>query len=150
MKLSRLAIALYMGIVFASGGVLGWFGQKTYTESTVGVKQATKDPQEFRKRILAETQRRLQLTPDQVMKYTIILDDTRAMQDALYQRHMSEPLKEYFADPERQKIREGQIDRVREILDPTQKVEYEQMRKEREEKRQQEKKDGGGKRGPGF
>ncbi len=78
MKLSRLAIALYMGVVFASGGVLGWFGQKTYTESTVGVKQATKDPQEFRKRLVAEYQRRLQLTPDQVTKLTIILDDTRA------------------------------------------------------------------------
>ncbi len=36
------------------------------------------------------------------------------------------------------------------MLDPQQKIEYEQMRKEREEKRQQEKKDGGGKRGPGI
>ncbi|HEY4364523.1 MAG TPA: hypothetical protein VGN17_26395 [Bryobacteraceae bacterium] len=146
MKLSRLAIALYMGIVFASGGVLGWFGQRTYHETTVGQKQAAKDPQEFRRRVIAETERRLKLTSDQVMKYTIILDDTKALQDALYQRHM----KEYFADPERQKIRETQIERMKGMLDSQQQGEYEQMRKERELERQQQKKDGSGKRGPGF
>jgi len=148
MKLSRLTIALYMGIVFVSGGVLGWFGQKTYTESTVAPKQVSKDPREFTKRLLAEYQRRLQLTPDQVTKLTLILDDTRAQSNVNFQAQLKEAREK--SEPEFQRIRQAQIERVREMLNPQQKVEYEQMRKEREEKRQQEKKDGGGKRGPGF
>jgi hypothetical protein len=146
MKLSRLAIALYMGIVFASGGVLGWFGQRTYHETTVGAKQATKDPQELRKRIIAEYQRRLQLSPDQETKLTIILDDTRAQFGIVFQAQQKESRAK--AEPEYQRIRQAQIERVREMLSPQQKIEYEQMRKEREEKRQQDKKDG--KRGPGI
>jgi hypothetical protein len=147
MKLSRLAIALYMGIVFASGGVLGWFGQKTYTESTVAPKRVSKNPEEFTKRLVAEYQRRLQLTPDQVTKLTIILDDTRAQANINFQAQLKDAREK--SEPEFQRIRQAQIERVQEMLNPQQKIEYEQMRKEREEKRQQEKKDGG-KRGPGI
>jgi C4-type Zn-finger protein len=146
MKLSRLAIALYMGVVFASGGVLGWFGQKTYTESTVAPKRVAKNPKEWSERLVAEYQRRLQLTPDQVTKLTIILDDTRAQSNILFQAQLKEAREK--SDPEFQRIRQGQIERIQGMLSAQQNTEYEKMRKERELQRQQDKKDG--KRGPGI
>ena len=146
MKLSRLSIVLYMGIVFASGGALGWYGQRFYYESEVRPKQIKSDPKEMRKRIIAEYQRRLSLTADQVTKLEIIFDDTRAQQDQVFQKQLKESFEK--TQPERQQIRETYADRIREILNPQQKIEYEQMRKEREEKRQQGK--DGGKRGPGI
>jgi C4-type Zn-finger protein len=146
MKLSRLTIALYMGIVFASGGVLGWFGQRLYTESTVAPKQVSKDPREFTKRLLTEYQRRLQLTPDQVTKLTVILDDTRAQSNINFQAHLKEAREK--SEPEFQRIRQAQIERIQDMLNAPQKIEYEQMRKERELQRQQKK--DGGKRGPGV
>ena len=53
MKLSRSAIAFYFALVFASGAILGVFGQRLYTATTVNAN-ATKNPQEFRKRVIAE------------------------------------------------------------------------------------------------
>ena len=147
MKLSRLSIALYMGIVFLSGGVLGWFGQRTYTESTVAPKRIAKNPEEFTKRLVTEYQRRLQLTADQVTKLTVILDDTRAQSNIIFQAQLKESREK--SEPDMQRIRQAQIEHIQEMLSAPQKIEYEQMRKEREEKRQQREKDGG-KRGPGI
>lgn len=148
MKLSRAAIALYVGLVFASGGVLGWFGQKLYHESAVAPKQVKNDPKEFRKRLIDEYQRRLSLTPDQVTKIGIILDDTLAQFNVVNQREKQEVREKDI--PEFQRIRQGQVEKIREMLTPEQRVEYEKMRTEREQQRQQKKESGGGGRGPGL
>ncbi len=68
MKFSRAAIAFYIGLVFASGVVLGVFGHRLYAVSTVSQQSATKTPEEFRKKVMAEYQSRLKLTDDQVAK----------------------------------------------------------------------------------
>ena len=46
MKLSRATIALYVGLVFVSGAVLGFFGNRLYTASTVSASKSgsTKAP----------------------------------------------------------------------------------------------------------
>ena len=77
MRFSRGAIAVYVGLVFASGAVVGVFGQRLYTASSVSAK-TTRNPEEFRKRILATMERRLSLTPDQESQVNVILDATRA------------------------------------------------------------------------
>ena len=56
MKIPRGAVAMYVGLVFASGAVLGAFGQRLYTASSVSAK-TTRNPEEFRKRVLATMQR---------------------------------------------------------------------------------------------
>ncbi|HWZ34034.1 MAG TPA: hypothetical protein VNX18_22000 [Bryobacteraceae bacterium] len=133
MKLSRAAIALYVGLVFASGLVLGAFGQRLYTASVVVPRQRP-NPEEFRKRIVAEYQSRLKLSPDQVGKLNQILDDTRA--------RMEETRKSMR--PAYQKIHEEQVAKIREILAPEQLSEYDKMRKEREEREQHQKQSGRG------
>ncbi len=77
MKLSRGAIALYVGLIFASGLVLGAFGERLYTVSSVVARQRP-DPEEFRKRIEAEYQSRLKLTPQQMSRLNVILDETHS------------------------------------------------------------------------
>jgi Spy/CpxP family protein refolding chaperone len=126
MKLSRSAIALYVGLVFASGAVLGAFGHRLYTVSTVSAK-TTKNPEEFRKRYLAEMERRLVLTPEQLSKVNAILDETRSRFHEVNER----------TKPELQAIRLEQQDKIRALLNPTQQAEYEKMRKEREERQKQ-------------
>ncbi|SRR5579883_2702799 len=124
MKLSRATIALYVGLVFASGLVLGAFGEKLYTASTVAAKQRP-NPEELRKKIVAEYESRLKLSPDQVSKLNQIMDETRARMEETRQKMR----------PAYQKIHEDQVAKVREILTADQQAEYDKMRKEREEQR---------------
>ena len=126
MKLSRAAIAMYVGLVFASGLVLGAFGEKLYTASVVSAKQRP-NPEEFRKKVMAEYESRLKLTPDQVAKVNQIMDETRTRMEET-RRSMR---------PAYQKIHEDQVAKMREILTPDQQAEYDKMRKEREDRQKQ-------------
>ncbi|HEX5430839.1 MAG TPA: hypothetical protein VFW83_02635 [Bryobacteraceae bacterium] len=141
MKLSRAAIALYVGIVFASGGVLGFFANRLYTASTVSAK-ATKNPDDFRKNYVAEMQRRLQLSSDQVQRLNIALDESLGrFNDA--RSKMKQNLRDSY---------KLQVDQINAILTPAQQQEYAAMRKERQA-RQKQRQEQGQKKGrgrPGF
>jgi hypothetical protein len=138
MKLSRSAIALYVGLIFASGAVLGVFGNRLYNASTVSAK-APASPDEFRKMVVAEYKRRLQLSEDQVLKVNLILDETQAQVKEIHAK----------TDPALKAVHDNQIEHMTEILTPAQRTEYETMRKERQEQRQKQRggRPGGG---PGF
>jgi Spy/CpxP family protein refolding chaperone len=135
MKLSRGAIVIYVGLVFLSGAVLGAFGHNLYVVSSVNAK-ATKNAEEFRKRVVTEYQGRLKLTQDQVAKLNEIMDETRASVDEARQK----------MKPTYQRIHEEQTAKIRAMLSPEQQAEYEKMIKEREERRKQS----GHLSGPGF
>ena len=138
MRLSRGAIALYVGLVFACGVVLGTFGDRLYNASVVVAKPAaTKNPEEFRKRIIAEYQSRLKLTDQQVLKLNSIMDETRARVEETRQK----------MKPAYQKIHDEQNDKIRALLTEDQQLEYDKMRKEREQRARQ---NPGRGPGPGF
>jgi Spy/CpxP family protein refolding chaperone len=138
MRFSRGAITLYVGLVFACGLVLGAFGDRLYNASAVVAKPAaTKNPEEFRKKIIAEYQSRLKLTDDQVAKLNAIMDETRSRVEETRQK----------LKPAYQKIHEEQSEKVRALLSPDQQIEYDKMRKEREQRDQQKASHGPG---PGF
>ena len=126
MKLSRAAITLYLGLVFASGALLGVFGHRLYTVSAVSAK-ATKNPEEFRKRTIAEMQSRLKLTGPQVDKLNAIMDETRARVEEARQKMR----------PAYQSIHEEQSAKIRAMLTPDQQTEYDRMRQERENRQKQ-------------
>ena len=126
MKLSRGAIAMYVGLIFASGLVLGAFGDRLYTASTVVARQRP-NPEEFRKKIVAEYESRLKLNPDQLARLNVILDETRG--------RMEETRK--TMRPAYQKIHEDQVAKIRDILTADQQAEYDKMRKEREQHQKQ-------------
>jgi Spy/CpxP family protein refolding chaperone len=135
-KLSRLTIALYVGLIFACGVVLGVFGHSLYAVTTV-VSKTNPKPEELRKKRLAEMQTRMKLSDEQVAKINSIMDETRAKFHEVRERYR----------PEMDALENAQRDKVRSILSQEQQAEYEKMLKERE---QQQKHDGGRGPGPGI
>jgi len=135
MNFSRKSIALYVGLVFVSGGVLGVFGDRLYTVTTVTkAKNAKQSPEEFRLRYIGFMQKRLNLTEPQVAKLGLIFDETRARMNEIHERTV----------PEQQEIQKEQTEKTRDLLTPAQQAEYEIMLKERREKKK-----GGSRNGPG-
>ena len=138
MNFSRKTIALYVGLVFLSGAVLGVFGDRLYTVTTVASKgkNAPKpSPEEFRRGYLGFMQKRLSLTDPQVTKLGLILDETRARMNEVHERTI----------PEQQEIQKSQSEKIRALLTPAQQSEYDQVVKERRERM----KKGGPRGGPG-
>jgi hypothetical protein len=152
MKLSRATIVFYVGLVFVSGAVLGFFANRLYSASAVTAltggtfynptqtaKNSPPTPEEFRKLLMGEYQKRLQLTDDQVQRMDLILDESQAQVKAVHAR----------MDPELDAVRANQITRMNLMLTPAQQTEYEKMRKERQDRQKQQKR-GGRSGGPGF
>jgi Spy/CpxP family protein refolding chaperone len=131
-KLSRWTIALYVGLIFSCGVVLGVFGHSLYAVTTVSSK--TLKPEELRKKRLAEMQTRMKLSDEQFAKINSIYDETRAKFHEVRERYK----------PEMDSLESAQRDKVRSVLSPEQRAEYEKMLKEQEERQKQN-----GGRGPG-
>ncbi len=130
MKFTRWSVALYMALVFACGGVVGAFAYRLYTVSGVSANVGQRNPEEFRKRYMADMKARLQLSDDQAAKLGAVMDDTRAR---------FRDVREKF-EPEMQKIREDQRQRISELLSPSQQAEWQKIVEERQRRR-------GGKKG---
>jgi len=126
MKFTRWTVALYMALVFACGGVVGAFAHRLYTVSGVSANVGQRNPEEFRRRYMADMKTRLQLTDDQAAKLSVVMDDTRAR---------FRDVREKF-EPEMQKIREDQRQRISELLSPTQQAEWQKMMDERQRRRE--------------
>jgi Spy/CpxP family protein refolding chaperone len=131
MRQSRATIALYMGLVFASGAALGVFGNRYYTATTAapaplkGKGQGKRfNPEEFRQRYLAGMQKQLSLTDAQVKKLDDIMDETRVMMDDMHKRHR----------PEQEEIQRSQNEKIRAVFDAMQREKYDDMLKRFAEK----------------
>jgi len=134
MKLTRWFVALYMALVFACGGVVGAFAHRLYTVSGVSANVGQRNPEEFRKRFMTDMKGRLQLSDDQAAKLGSIMDETRAR---------FRDVREKF-EPEMQKIREDQRQRISELLSPSQQAEWQKIMEERQRRRASKK----GREGP--
>jgi hypothetical protein len=136
MNFSRKSIALYVGLVFVSGAVLGVFGDRLYTVTTVTkAKNAKPSPEEFRRGYLGFMQKRLGLNETQVTHLGLILDETRARMNEVHERTI----------PEQQEIQKAQSEKIRALLTPAQQAEYDVVVKERRERM----KKNGSRGGPG-
>jgi Spy/CpxP family protein refolding chaperone len=138
MNLTRSSIALYIGLVFISGAVLGGFGDHlygTYRISPAKSGKAPKSPEDVRRGIIDFWKSHLKLTDDQVVKVGLIMDETRVRMDEVHRGTI----------PAQQEIRREQMDKMRAMLSPEQKVEYDRLQKAREDRM----KKGGPRGGPG-
>lgn len=128
MKFSRAAIAVYVGLIFVSGAVLGAFGQRLYTASQDASKPpARPNPEVMRKKIMDMYRDRLHLTDQQFAQLNAIMDETRARVEET--RHQMQPA--YH------RIHEEQNAKFRSMLTPEQQVEFDKIMKEREERMKQ-------------
>ena len=129
MRLTRWTVAFYMALVFACGAVVGAFGHRLYTVSGVSANVTQRNPEEFRKRFMADMKARLQLNDDQAAKLDVIMDETRAR---------FREVRDKF-EPEMQKIREDQRQRISELLSPSQQAEWQKVIAERQRRRENKK-----------
>ncbi len=139
MKLSRLTIALYVGLIFASGVVLGVFGHSLYSVTSVqsGAESRQRPrPEEVRKKTLAEMKARMKLTDQQVSRINSIYDESRSRVNDVHEKYR----------PQIDAITKDQRDKVRSVLSPEQAVEYEKMLQERDGREKQRNPN----RGPGL
>lgn len=140
MKLSRATIALYVGLVFGCGAVVGFFANRLYTATTV---DATNKGPANRKQLVDLFQKRLTLNDDQIQQLNIILDETQAQLNAIHQQE----------DPQIDAVRQNQITRMKLMLHQDQQPEYDKMLQElrdRQKEQKQQRRNGGRPGGPGF
>lgn len=149
MKLSRATIALYVGLVFLCGGVVGFFANRLYTATTVNATTgiasstgtATKSTAEYRKQLMDMFQKRLKLSDDQMQKLGVILDESQAQINAIHKEET----------PQVDAVRQNQITRMKLMLNPDQQAEYDKMLQElRDRQKQQRSNRGSRPGGPGF
>jgi hypothetical protein len=119
---------LYLALLFLGGVVVGAFGHRLYTLNSVNASVNPRNPEEFRRRYVAEMRTRLKLTDDQVTRLGPVLDETRQRHRELMDKHR----------PEFKAIQDEQVRRIREILTDSQQAEYTRMLAEREKQRQRE------------
>jgi hypothetical protein len=126
MKRSGFAAAIYVGLVFLSGGVVGVFGDRLYTAKSVNANVNVPRPADYRKKYVEDMTKRLQLSQEQVNQLGTILDDTR---NKFHEEHNRS--KQQLAQ-----IHDEQVQKIHEILSTNQVPEYEKFRAEREKERE--------------
>jgi hypothetical protein len=128
MRRSSLTTGIYLLLLFLSGVAVGAFGLRLYTLNSVNASVNPRNPEEFRRRYVAELRTRLKLTDDQVNRLGPVLDETRLRYRELHEKHK----------PEMKVIQDDQVKKIRAILTDTQQAEYTKLLEERERQRQRE------------
>ncbi len=77
MKRWNLPIAVYLFLVFVSGGVVGALGYRMYSPPSAHSEPHV-SPEAWRKQYLDELRARVTLTPDQMEKVNAIMDADHA------------------------------------------------------------------------
>jgi acyl-CoA reductase-like NAD-dependent aldehyde dehydrogenase len=130
MPKGKVSALLSLVFVFVSGALVGAVGHRLYTVKTVtgstSARPPRPDPEEIRRRLVAEMRDKVKLDPQQVTQLNRIYDETRQNFDELHKR----------ANAETRKLWDTQTDQIRAILHPDQVSLYEQLRAQREQERQ--------------
>jgi hypothetical protein len=129
MKRWNLPIAVYLLLVFVSGGVVGALGYRMYSPPTARSEPHV-SPEVWRRQYLDELRTRVNVTPEQIQKVNVIMDETDASFNQMHERHHQDV----------EKIKEDYRAKLRAILTPDQLPKYEQFRTERDAKMKASKK----------
>jgi hypothetical protein len=125
-KLSAMASLL---LVFSSGILVGVVGHRLYMVNTVATARPSRpDPEEIRRKIVAEMRDRVKLDDQQTAKLNGIYDQTRQKFDDLHKK----------GSQESRGIWDQQKEEIKAILRPEQVPLYEQYQKERDEQHRRE------------
>lgn len=131
MKRSTLSTWLYVSLVFLSGAVVGAFAHRLYVVNTV----VNAKPDEYRRKLVDEMRSRLSLNDAQVAQLTPIFDATKARYHEVKNRWDAQAKE--AAKPELKAITEDQVAKIKAILTPEQRTEYDIFLAERAKRHQQ-------------
>jgi Spy/CpxP family protein refolding chaperone len=125
MKPTRIAVLCLAG-VFGAGAVFGFLAHSVYSQRVT--RAASPSPKEFRGQYINRLEKRLSLTPDQRDRVAAILDETGDRFRDLRER----------IDPEFDRIRQEQRQKVTAILSPEQQAEYQVIIEEQQRRRREQ------------
>ncbi len=134
MRPFKLSVAVQVLLVFASGALVGGLGFRFYTHRSAPRPPAEtrKRPdgfRQFRQRYMNEMSKRLTLRADQVQQLSEIMDSSEHRFGELRKRINGEVRKHMGGEVKA--IQQEQQDKIRAILDASQRTEYEKMLAER-------------------
>jgi len=148
MPKSKLSALLSLLLVFVSGTVLGAFAYRLYMVKSVsssvlppsreGIRRP--DPEEIRKRVVAEMHDQLKLDGQQLVRLNEIYDDTRERSDQVRKK----------ANAEMRTVWDHQVEEIKAMLRPDQVAAYDKLRARHDAERKQRKQNGpqGERKGP--
>jgi predicted secreted Zn-dependent protease len=126
MPRSRLSIALYLVLVFASGILVGIVSFRLYSTNTASANNSPQSMSEYRKRYLDGMRTKVGVSEAQIVAITRELDQTKRKFDALAAQEQ----------PLHDKIQQDHIDEIKALLNDQQKIAYDNWRAERERAKQ--------------
>jgi uncharacterized protein YnzC (UPF0291/DUF896 family) len=120
---SRITIALYLVLVFASGILVGVESHRLYaTTSTARANNSPQNMSEFRRRYLDGMKTQVGVDDTQLAQINNILEDTKKKVNEL--AALEKPLHD--------RIQQEHIDQIKDLLDPQQKIAYDNWRAARQ------------------
>ncbi len=124
MKRWQLPVGFYLTLVFLSGVLVGAFGLRLYMVRSVSASVIYRPPtaDEYRRQMLNDMQKKVNLTPDQVNKINAVLDNTRVCFRRIHSK----------IQPELDELKKQQSGDIRALLNPQQQVKYDQWRADRD------------------
>ena len=129
MPRTRISIAIYLFLVFASGIMVGLVSYRLYATNTASANNTPRSMSEFRKRYLDGMRTKVGASEAQIAAITRELDETKRKYDALAAEEQ----------PLHDKIQQEHINEIKALLNDQQKVAYDNWRAERERAKQQAK-----------
>jgi hypothetical protein len=127
MPRTRISIALYLFLVFASGILVGIVSFRLYSANTASANNSPRSMSEFRKRYLDGMRAKVGVSEAQIVAITKTLDETKRKYDELAAQEQ----------PLHDKIQQDHIDEIKALLNDQQKIAYDNWRAERERAKQQ-------------
>jgi uncharacterized protein YnzC (UPF0291/DUF896 family) len=118
MPRTRTSIALYLILVFCSGVLVGIASNRLYSATTASAKNTKQSVAEFQKMYLAAMRDQVKATPEQITEISKILDDTKKKEDEFVAQEK----------PTQNKIQQDHIDQIKQLLDPQQRIAYDNWR----------------------
>jgi hypothetical protein len=128
MPRTRISIAIYLVLVFASGIMVGLVSYRLYATKTASANNSP-GMSEFRKRYLDGMRTKVGASETQIVQITRELDATKQRFDALAAEEQ----------PLHDKIQQEHIDNIKALLNDRQKLAYDNWRAERERAKQRAK-----------
>jgi len=122
MPRTRISIALYLFLVFASGILVGIVSFRLYATNTASANNSPRSMSEFRKRYLDGMRTKVGASEAQIAEITRTLDETKRKFDALASQEQ----------PLHDKIQQDHIDAIKALLTDQQRIAYDNWRAERE------------------
>lgn len=121
MPRTRLTIALYLILVFASGIMVGLVSYRLYATNTASASTTRPSLGDFRRHYLDGMRDKVGASAEQLRAINAILEDTRRKLDELAAKEK----------PLHDEIRNEHIQQIRDLLNDQQKIAYDNWRAER-------------------